>query len=228
MSTVPDPYSRPTDPQTAGSGADVSGVTSPGASTGATRPGPDVGQPTSPGSDSTGAHAAPPPSRTSTGVGTGAGTGAPGVPDIGTSPSDAGRGPAAGHHGDPEDLSLGELFAEVSRDLSALVRQEVELAKAEAMASAKRAGKGAGLLGGAGYAAHMAVLFLTVAIWWALGDLIGLGWSALVVAVLWGIAAAVLAARGRREVQATPGMDQTADSLKKIPNALQGNEEKNR
>ncbi len=226
MSTVPDPYARPTDPQTAGSGADVSGVTSPGASTDATRADPDAGQPTSPGAGSSGAHAAPAPARTSTGVGTG--TGAPDVPDTGTSVPDVGRGPAAGRHGDPEGLSLGELFAEVSRDLSALVRQEVELAKAEAMTSAKRAGKGAGLLGGAGYAAHLTVLFLTIAIWWAIGDLIGLGWSALVVAVLWGIVAAVLAARGRREVQATPGMDQTADTLKKIPNALQGNEEKNR
>jgi hypothetical protein len=225
MSTVPDPYARPTDPHTAGSGADVSGVTSPGASTGATRPGPDVAQPTSPGAGST--DAAPAPSRTSGGTGTGA-PDVPDVPDTGASSSGAGRGPAAGRHGDPEGLSLGELFAEVSRDLSALVRQEVELAKAEAMTSAKRAGKGAGLLGGAGYAAHLAVLFLTIAIWWALGHLIGLGWSALVVAVLWGIVAAVLAARGRREVKATPGMDQTADSLKKIPNALQGNEEKNR
>ncbi len=220
MSTVPDPYARPTDP-TAGSGADTSGATSPGTSTGA-GPGPGVAQPTSPGADSSGPATATPPARTTTHL-----------PDAGTSPPDVatpgvGRTPAAGRHSDPEDLSLGELFAEVSRDLSALVRQEVELAKAEAMTSAKRAGKGAGLLGGAGYAAHLAVLFLTVAIWWALGDLIGLGWSALVVAVLWGIVAAVLAARGRREVKATPGMDQTADSLKKIPNALQGNEEKNR
>ncbi|WP_041294995.1 phage holin family protein [Isoptericola variabilis] len=136
--------------------------------------------------------------------------------------------PAAGRHGDPEGLSLGELFAEVSRDLSTLVRQEIELAKAEAATSAKRAGKGAGLLGGAGYAGHLAVLFLTVAIWWALGSLIGLGWSALVVAILWGIVAAVLAARGRKEIKAAPGMEQTSESLKKIPNALQGNEEKNR
>jgi hypothetical protein len=135
--------------------------------------------------------------------------------------------PAAGQHGDPEGLSIGELVAEVSRDLSALVRQEVELAKAEAMQSARRAGKGAGMLGGAAYAAGMTLLFVSVAIWWWLGDLIGLGWSALVVAVLWAIVAAVLARRGRTELRET-GMRETTDSLKKIPDALRGQEEQNR
>jgi hypothetical protein len=145
-------------------------------------------------------------------------------------PADAGRpaGPAAGKHRDPEGLSLGELFAEVSRDLSTLLRQEVELAKAEAMTSAKRAGKGAGMYGGAGYAAGMTLLFLSTALWWALGSAIGRGWSAVVVAVVWAIVAAVLAARGRAEMRKAPGLQQTADSLKKIPHALQGHEEKNR
>jgi hypothetical protein len=127
-----------------------------------------------------------------------------------------------------DERSLGDLFAEVSRDLSTLVRQEVALAKAEATQAAKGAGKGAGMLGGAGYAAGMAILFLSIALWWALGDLIGLGWSALVVAVIWGIIAAVLASRGRKELKRTPTMDQTADSLKKIPNAVRGHEEQNR
>ncbi len=137
-------------------------------------------------------------------------------------------GPAAGKHRDPEGLSLGELFAEVSRDLSALFRQEVDLAKAEAMTSARRAGRGAGMLGGAGYAAGMALLFGSVALWWAIGTQIGYGWSALVVAAVWAIVATVLAARGRTEIRNTPGLPETADSLKKIPQALQGHEEKNR
>ena len=50
------------------------------------------------------------------------------------------------------DTSLGDLVGEVSRDLSELMRKELELAKAELSESAKRAGKGAGLMGGAGYA----------------------------------------------------------------------------
>ena len=76
-----------------------------------------------------------------------------------------------------EVSSIGALIGDVANDLSTLMRQEVALAKAEARESATRAGKGAGLLGGAGAAAFYAVLFLSIALWWALGDLIdSLGW----------------------------------------------------
>jgi len=121
--------------------------------------------------------------------------------------------------------SLGELFGEVTRDVSTLMRQEIELAKAELTESAKRAGKGAGMYGGAGYAAAMAVLFLSIALWWALGHLIDNGWSAVIVAVIWGIIGAVLFSRGKRELQAVKGAPQTIDSLKKIPETLKKNEE---
>ena len=125
------------------------------------------------------------------------------------------------------DQSIGELFSEVSRDLSTLIRQEVELAKAEAAQSAKRAGKGAGMFGGAGVAGHMVLLFLSLALWWALSYLMGGGWSALVVAAVWAVIAAVLVARGRSEIKAMEGLPQTADSVKKIPDALRGHEERN-
>jgi hypothetical protein len=122
--------------------------------------------------------------------------------------------------------SLGDLVAEVSRDFSTLMRQEVELAKAEATQSAKRAGKGAGLYGGAGVAGHFVLLFLSIALWWGLGDLIdSLGWSAVIVAVLWAIVAAVLYFTGKKEFERVQGMPRTADSLKKIPDTLKRNEE---
>jgi len=124
--------------------------------------------------------------------------------------------------------SLGELVGEITSDLSTLMRQEVELAKAELTQSAKRAGKGAGMFAGAGVAGHFVLLFLSIALWWALGNAIGHGWSALIVAVLWGIVAAVLALRGKKEFAQIQGMDRTADTVKKIPNAIKGNEEENR
>ena len=74
------------------------------------------------------------------------------------------------------NTSLGDLLGEVTRDLSTLIRQEMALAKAELKESAGKAAKGAGMLGGAAYGAGMAVLFLSIALWWALGDLIGGGW----------------------------------------------------
>jgi hypothetical protein len=124
--------------------------------------------------------------------------------------------------------SVGELLGEITADLSTLMRQEVQLAKAELTQSAKRAGKGAGLFGGAGFAGYMVLLFLSISLWWALGTGIGHGWSALVVAALWAVAGAVLFVMGRKEFAAIRGLDRTAETVKKIPNAVKGNEEDNR
>ncbi|MCU1607258.1 MAG: uncharacterized protein JWP46_3723, partial [Modestobacter sp.] len=88
---------------------------------------------------------------------------------------------------DVEGTSVGELIGEVTRDLSTLMRQELELAKAEVKAEAAKAGKGAGLLGGAGFAGYMVLLFLSCALWWGLANVMDAGWAALIVAVLWGV-----------------------------------------
>ena len=132
---------------------------------------------------------------------------------------------------DPTDASVGQLFGAVTRDLSTLIRQEVALAKAEATESAKKAGTGAGLLGGAAWAAHFVLLFLSLTLWWVLGALLGegdrepaLGWAALIVTLIWAVIAAVLALRGKKELKKTKGLPQTADSIKKIPDALKGQE----
>ena len=121
--------------------------------------------------------------------------------------------------------SLGDLLGEVTRDLSTLMRQEIELAKAELSQSAKQAGKGAGLLGGAGYAALMAVLFLSIALWWGLGHLIDNGWSAVVVAVIWGIIALILYLVGKKEMKSVQGAPRTVESIKQVPEAIKRNEE---
>lgn len=119
-----------------------------------------------------------------------------------------------------ETSSLGDLLGDVTRDMSTLMRQEVELAKVELKQSATRAGKGSGMLAAAGVAGHFVLLFLSLGLWWALGDLMGLGWSAVVVAIIWGIAAAVLAVLGRKELNAIKGMPQTAETLQEIPPTL--------
>jgi hypothetical protein len=62
-----------------------------------------------------------------------------------------------------DEQSLGELVATATRDLSLLVHKEVELAKAEISEEAKRAGIGAGFLGGAGFVGLFAFVFLSVA-----------------------------------------------------------------
>jgi hypothetical protein len=124
-----------------------------------------------------------------------------------------------------ESSTIGELLAEVSRDVSTLMRQEVELAKAEIRESAKRAGRGAGLLGGAGVAGMLALVFLSVALWWGLGYVMGNAWSAVVVAVLWGIVALVLALTGKKQIDEITGMPRTVETVKEIPETLKRNEE---
>ena len=124
--------------------------------------------------------------------------------------------------------SLGELFGEVSNDLSELVRQELALAKAEATQTATRAGKGVGMFAGAALGGYFVLLFLSVAGWWGLGDAIGHAWSALVVMLVWAVIAAVLAMMGRTAFAAAKGLPQTTDTVKRIPDALSPNPEETR
>ncbi|HWS49763.1 MAG TPA: phage holin family protein [Microbacterium sp.] len=124
-----------------------------------------------------------------------------------------------------ETTSLGDLLGEVTADLSTLMRQELELAKAELRESAKRAGRGAGMLGGAGYSALMAIFFLSIALWWALGHVMDLGWSAVIVAVIWGVIALALFLTGRKQLKSVEGAPQTVETLGRIPDAVKRNEE---
>ncbi|NUT72976.1 phage holin family protein [Pseudarthrobacter sp. C4D7] len=132
--------------------------------------------------------------------------------------------PPTAAHVKAENASLGELLGDVTRDLSTLMRQEVDLAKAELKQSTSRAGKGAGMLAGAGIGGHFVLLFLSLALMWALGAIMPLGWSALIVAVIWGIIAAVLASTGRKELKQIKGLPQTGETLSEIPPTLKPGE----
>ncbi len=113
------------------------------------------------------------------------------------------------------ERSLGDLVSEVTQDLSTLVRQELQLARAEVGAEAKKAGKAGGLLGGAAYAGHLVALFASLALMLGLGALIPLGWAALVVALLWAAVGAALYSRGRRELATVnPKPERTIESIK--------------
>jgi hypothetical protein len=130
---------------------------------------------------------------------------------------------ATGRHEDVGEVSLGQLVSDVTSDLSTLMRQELALARAELKQEASKTAKGAGAMGGAGFAGYMTVLFLSIALWWALSHLVGHSWSALIVAVIWGIVAAVLAALGRRKLrEVNPTPERTVDTLKNVPDALKG------
>ncbi len=122
------------------------------------------------------------------------------------------------------ERSLGELLGEVTKDLSTLMQQEVALAKAEATESAKKAGKGAGMFAGAAVGGHFVLLFLSLAAMWGLGELMALGWAALIVAAVWAIIAAVLALTGKKEMSKVKGLPLTAETIKEIPPTLKPGE----
>jgi hypothetical protein len=138
-----------------------------------------------------------------------------GEPEFGTT-SRTGRS-------DLSDRSVGELISEVTTDLTTLMRQELELAKAELKQEATSAGKAAGMLGGAGFAGYLAVLFLSVALWAALANGMDEGWAALIVAALWAVVAAVLAVVGRARMRRiNPKPERTVQTIQQVPDALKG------
>lgn len=135
--------------------------------------------------------------------------------------------PRVSAHDKAENASIGELFSDVSQGLTTLLHQEVELAKAEVKDSATKAGRGAGMYGGAAMAGWFTLLFLSLAAWeWLSGPLDNRGWAAVVVMVVWAVVAAVLAAMGRRNIKQIQGMPRTVETAKQVPDALKGNEDK--
>jgi hypothetical protein len=113
------------------------------------------------------------------------------------------------------ETSVGELIGNISDDLSRLFRQEVELAKAELKQEASKAGKAAGMLGGAGFAGYLAVVLLSFALVFGLANVMDAGWAALIVAVLWAIVGAVLYAGGRKKLKDVDPMPRrTVDTIK--------------
>lgn len=124
-------------------------------------------------------------------------------------------------HPDVEELSVGDLMGRVSRDLSTLMRQELALAQAELKQEARKAGRAAAGFGGAGFGAYMVLLFLSVALWAGLTNVMDGGWAGLIVAAVWAVIAAIGYAIGRSNLRRTnPTPERTVDTLKQVPDAL--------
>jgi len=130
-----------------------------------------------------------------------------------TAPRHSAAETAPAEAGDPR--SIGEIVADISTDLTTLVRQELELAKTELKQEAAEAGKGAGLLGGAGVAGHLVLVFLSLAVMFLLDDWMTVELAALIIAALWAIVAAALALTGRKALQeSNPQLPQTQQTPK--------------
>lgn len=116
---------------------------------------------------------------------------------------------------DGETRSVGEIVGDISADLSTLMRQEMDLAKNELKQEVSKLGKGAGMFGGAGLAGFFTLLFLSLTVTWLLDNWMPVELAALIVALVWGVVAAVLALRGRSEIKdAQPQLPVTQQTLK--------------
>jgi uncharacterized membrane protein YqjE len=121
-----------------------------------------------------------------------------------------------GQDADLRGSSTGELVKQLSEQTSQLIRKEMELAKAELTEKGKTAGKGAGFLGGAGVAGLLALGSLTAFLVLLLSEAMDAWVAALIVTVIWGAVAGVLAITGRDQVrEATPpAPEETVESVK--------------
>jgi uncharacterized membrane protein YqjE len=121
-----------------------------------------------------------------------------------------------GREAELQERPTGDLVKQLSEQISILVRKELELAKLELSDKAKSAGVAGGMFGGAGMLGFYAFGALTACVIWALSTAVA-GWlAALIVAVVYAVAAGVLALQGKNKVKtATPPMpEQTVDSVK--------------
>jgi uncharacterized membrane protein YqjE len=120
------------------------------------------------------------------------------------------------HNNDLRERPAGELLKELSDHTTTLVRKEIELAKAELGEKGKKAGLGAGMFGGAGLFGVFAFAALTTCIIVALDSAMPLWLAALIVAVVYGAIAGVLALQGRNKVQEAgpPVPEQATESVK--------------
>lgn len=117
---------------------------------------------------------------------------------------------------DLRERPIGDLLKQLSQETTTLVRQELELAKAEMAEKGKKAGKGAGMFGGAGVVGFLALGALTAALILALDTGMKAWLAALIVGLVYAAIAGVLALTGKKEVQqATPPVpEQTVESVK--------------
>lgn len=125
-----------------------------------------------------------------------------------------------------QDASAGELVAQLTEDISTLVRDEVALAKRDLTTAGKRAGIGVGLFGAAGAVASFGLGTLIAAAVLGLATAVDAWLAALIVAVVLFVIAGVAALVGKQSVQKAPDPPrERAESVKADVSAVRGRED---
>jgi len=114
-----------------------------------------------------------------------------------------------------EDRSLSELLSDVTGEIATLFRQEVELARVETSEQVSRAAKAGAMLGAAAVVGFLTLILLAFAAAWGLTEVVPEGVAFLIVGVVFGLVAAVLASAGKKKIASIrPVPDQTVQTLK--------------
>ena len=131
-----------------------------------------------------------------------------------TAPYDPSR-PLVDVREESDERSVGDLFGQLTTDMSTLMRKEIELARIEIKEEVAKAGRAGGMLGATAVAGYMALVLLSFAAAWGLAELIPTGFAFLVVGLVYAVVAAVLYSKGRRELaKVNPTPTQTIETLK--------------
>jgi F0F1-type ATP synthase assembly protein I len=114
-----------------------------------------------------------------------------------------------------EDRSLSELLSDVTSEIATLFRKEVELARAETSEQVSRAAKAGAMLGAAAVVGLLTLILLAFAAAWGLSEVVPEGVAFLIVGLVFGLVAAVLASAGKKKIASVnPMPQQTAQTVK--------------
>ncbi len=113
-----------------------------------------------------------------------------------------------------QNASLGDLVAAATQNLSTLMKQEVQLAKIEIKREVVAAGKGAGLLGGAGALGALGGIFVSIALAYALNEVLPTFVSFLLVGVVYLVVAGLLALIGKKSLSKVGPPEKTIATVK--------------
>ncbi len=131
--------------------------------------------------------------------------------------------PAAAPETEPAGGTVGQFFGDLTSDLGALIRREVELALAETKQEMLQAAKAGGMLGGGALSGYFALLFASLAMAWFFDRRLPRWFAFGLVAAIHGAVAAALLSRGREEMLAVdPVPRQTVETLKDDVDAIRG------
>jgi hypothetical protein len=125
----------------------------------------------------------------------------------------------------PEEPTIGRLVADASRDISSLVKKEIELAKSELKVSVTAGGIGIAMFAAAGFIAVLAIIMLSVAIAYFInwnGRGLSLHWAFLIVFGLYLLLAGLLVFIGIKKVKQVKAPERAITQGREIPKALKG------